>query len=441
MHPITLATLLAGDTPQPVTTTRLVPGTTDLLLVDSNNRQLGQRLASFQRIVTPEQPAHLTLFGIDTGLPSVMPAELENLYVNVVIDGDNVRFNPHELALAYGREIPGIATFDDAPPARIPALIPATPEERRLAHNLRVLGHSDLHIQVALQQLRNSESDGDAFVAALREQGLSRDQIRALLRELRQARRFRPYTPPTSGLLLEVFPDLASARASEIVYPAASALDGTSIALASSETVARATAAMIVTEIRTIDPDYVPTDFSDPTLFPHTVEARIAHIDRLRGERAAILFRIRGEVQSLQIETIRFLQTRAGPAYERALVRLHAGELDIRRGAGDALGKEIDKQLRHELREFYQDLGVSTDGELVRINRRAYVTVGAYRIPDVVVGDMFIDLSLSQKQPSDDQIVDFFNTQSRPRYVVIVRPPQAGQTYVITPPRSRHPRG
>jgi len=440
LSPITLSTLLAGDTPQPVVTTRLVPGTTDLLLVDYNNEPLGQRFADFQRVITPEQTVHLTLLGVDTGIPTVRPAEVEHLYVDVTIEGDQVRFSRHELAIAYGREIPGIASFEDPPDQRPFVIVPITREERRLAFNLRTFGATNTEISIALQQLRTRESDGDPFVAALREAGADRRRIAQILSELEIARRDRPYTPPRSGPLLDVFPGLATAPGKTRVYPREGWVDSIPPAVAADESSARAIAGALENEIRTIDPNYLPPTLGDDVNFPTSGEGRTAYIDTLMLERAATIFKVREELQPLQVETFRFLQQRADIAYDEGARLYEAGELEGR-GRENAIGNYVDRTLDQELRDLYESLGISIEGDLVRVHRGENLTYLRYRIPDARVGDIYFDISLEEKTPGHEQIVDYFNTMSKPRYVVIVRPRQRGRSYIITPPRGRYSRG
>jgi hypothetical protein len=105
-----------------------------------------------------------------------------------------------------------------------------------------------------------------------------------------------------------------------------------------------------------------------------------------------------------------------------------------------AIGNRIDRVLDQELKEFYEGLGISIEGELIRVHRGENITFTTYKIPDARVGDIFFVISVSEGRPSNDQVVGYFDTQARPRYVLIVRPQQRGRSYIITPPRDRYAR-
>jgi hypothetical protein len=434
LSPTTLALGVGGSTPQDQHEIRLVPGTTDLELVIVTNRQLDRRIARFQRTV--REAVHTPLFGIPW-IVTTTPGRSIILDVDVAIDGNQVRFDPRQLARAYGREIPGVTTSGEVPSTPLPQIVPISTEERLLDFNLRRLGATDFQVMVALQQLRNHESDGDAFITTLRASGASRRSIQAILRELREARRRRPYTPPTSGPLLDVFPGLATASGDTIVYPREGWLDAVPREVAADQGAARTVAEAIIGEIRAANPEYVPPGFDDHA----TIEGRMSYFDTLRLERAAALFNAYGEVQPLQIETLRFLQQRVDVAYAEAVRLYEAGQLKGSLGQEQAIGNEVDKALDRELRDLYASLGISVDGELVRVHRGENYSRRGYRIPDNRVADVFFDISLEAKQPGKGQIVDYFRSYARPRYVVIVRPSPVGETYIITPPPSRYARG
>ncbi len=438
LSPLTLAAGLYGDTPHPdiVTTIRSVPGASDLLLVESYNRDTGARHASFQRVLAPRQRTPLIVFGVDTGIARITPDGLEVLPLDVTVDGDTVSFDPHALALAYGQEIPGIATFGSVS-APTPELVPVTPEEQRLVYNLRRLNSRNIDITVALQQFRNQEADTSGFVSRLRTDGLRRWEINHVISELRDARARRPYVRPTEGRLLEIFPGLAAAGADEMVYPAQGALASDSRAIASNITHARDTANSLIREIRTLNPGYQPITFNDPSNFPTTLEGRANYIDRLRLEHAAELFRVNGEAQPLQIEMARYLQRRTDAAYDEARQLLSAGDLDVRLGEEWGVGMYVDNAIRLEFRELMIDLQLARDNDIVRVGRREYVTRRSYKIPDLRVADIYFDASISTKTPGLDQIVGYFDSKARPTYVIIVRPSSLGGLYIITPPSSR----
>jgi hypothetical protein len=239
---------LYGDTPRPRVEARQI--TADLILVLTGTGD--RRGATFHRIVSPERQVPLSVFGVDTNFTTTRPAELEHLFVYATVEGDQVRFSLSNLENAYGREIPGISDSSGTPGRRLPSIVPLTTEERRLDFNLRHFGATDEEVAVALQAFRNLESDGELVISRLRRAGADRRRIQSILRDLRLARRDRPYRPPTSGALLEIFPDLASARGDMMVYPAAGALEIAPLRALRSERAARNRANALVEEIRRI---------------------------------------------------------------------------------------------------------------------------------------------------------------------------------------------
>lgn len=438
LSPLTLAAELYGDTPRPdiVTTIRSVPGASDLLLVESYNRDSRARHATFQRVLASRQRTPLIVFGVDTGLARVTPEELEELPLDVTVDGDTVSFDPHALALAYGQEIPGIATFGPVA-APTPELAPVTPEEQRLVYNLRRLNSRNIDITVALQQFRNQEADTSGFVSRLRADGLTRLEINHVVTELRAARARRPYVRPTEGVVLEVFPGLATAGADEMVYPTPGALTSDSRAVAANVTNARDAADALIREIRTLNPDYQPITFNDPSNFPTTLEGRANYIDMLRLEHAAELFRANGDARPLQIEVGRYLQQRTDAAYVEALDLVRRGKLNIRRGINWGIGRYIDGTIRDESRDLFANLGLGADADLVRVGLAEHITRRSYRIPDARIADIFFEISLTAKTSGTKQIIEFFASQAQPTYVIIFRPSQLGGSYIITPPSRR----
>lgn len=431
---ITFPLSLSGSTPQPRSEARHI--TDDLVLVITESQ--GRRGATFHRVVAPERQMPVTLLGIHTGLTTTQHAELEHLYVYAIVEGDDVVFDRSELELAYGQEIPGISGPQEEP-RTIPLIVPLTEEERRLNFNLRHLGASDEQINHALQALRNNESDGDWLVSELERSGASRRQIENIRRHLRLARRDRPYRPPASGPLLAIFPELASAPGDRMVYPADGWAD-VSPSIRRSERSARASANALVREIRALDPNYVAPNLNDANLFPQTAEGRVAYIQQLQQERAAALFRVRGDLQPLQVETFRFMQRRVDAVYVEGARLYERGEITSHLGREHAIGQYIDRTLDRELRVFYQNLGISVDGELIRVHRGENISSSTWVTPDARVGDIYFDMSVSEKRPTKDQVMAFFVTRPRPRYVIIVRPRQRGRSYIITPPRNRYAR-
>jgi len=93
------------------------------------------------------------------------------------------------------------------------------------------------------------------------------------------------------------------------------------------------------------------------------------------------------------------------------------------------------------MRDLYSRLQLSWQtNPQIRIQGREYDTIGAdatYRVPDVRVGNVAFDASLTRKTPGRGQIRGYFGADFRPEGVVIVRPTELGGSYFITRPARR----
>ncbi len=297
--PLTMPLALYGDTPRPRITTRRVEGTDDLWLVNIHIPQTGAHLTSFQREVRPERRVPLVLFGVDTGVRTIEPATLERLNVDVELRDQEVWFDLAALAAAYGRDVFGA---NDAPHNPPPRVVPASPEERRLDFNLRQLHASPDEIAIAIQQLRNADADGDPFMRALRERGASPRYARRIRDLVRFQRATRPYTPPTNGPLVDMFPGLNTAQGGQSVF--------------------------------------------------------------MRDAR--------------------------------------------------------------EIRAALTALGLPED-DIIAVNRTIQIANGSYRIPDLRIGDVYIDISVDVKDARTPQVISFFEARIPPTYVIIIRPRRLGE--------------
>lgn len=155
LTPLTLLASLSSDTPQPIVTARLVPGTHDLLIIDSDNRQLGVRRISFARIVRPARRATQFFLGIDTGLTTLEPAQIEWPSISVELHGNEIEFDADELARGYGRAIPGITTNTAD---EVGYAVTHTWEEASMVLAMRLQRRSATEIQAALDIVRRNRA-------------------------------------------------------------------------------------------------------------------------------------------------------------------------------------------------------------------------------------------------------------------------------------------
>jgi hypothetical protein len=250
----------------------------------------------------------------------------------------------------------------------------------------------------------------------------------------------RGHNRPPVDSLFEIFPGLPTAPASAILAPIDGLLGITGPGVAANEAATRNLADSLIREIQSLDPSYVPPAFAEPGGFPRTINGRNNYIDALRADRAAAIYRTRGDYRPLQVETLRFIRRRIDSAYANATSLFEAGRLPTHLTREVAIGNQMDWQLRQELRDFYNSLRIPWGpGRQVRVVGREYNRSGTditYRVPDARVGNVAFDWTLFRKTPGNAQIRGFFNSDWRPDVVVIVRPRQirTDTLYAMTRP-------
>jgi len=262
--------------------------------------------------------------------------------------------------------------------------------------------------------------------------------------EEEEPRSFSNRPPGIVDDLREIFPWLPETRADAILAPIDGLLGLSEPGEAANEAATQIMRDYLIAQIKAINPKYVFESF-DPGGMPSTWKGRTNLIDGLLAERAAALYRFRGETGPLQVETLRFVQHQVDEAYAEAVKLLSTGGISGL-SSQQAIGSEIDRTVRERLRRFYNSLNISpeTDAQ-VRVNSREYDTSEGgrtYRLPDSRVGDIAFEVSLTPKAPGIAQVRGFFNADFKPSAVVIIRPSQLGpgSTYLITRPVARSPR-
>jgi len=246
--------------------------------------------------------------------------------------------------------------------------------------------------------------------------------------------------PPEYTMMTEVFPGLRNAPvSSSILAPIDGFLGISEAAEGANYAATQLQVQSLYNEHRALDPNYRYPDSFQP-LEAMSWEGRANYLDQMRQELAVAKFNIQGNIEPLQVETLRFLQKQVDIRYDEAISKYKAGELTTYLGENEAVGNYIDVNVRRDLRILYNQLGVSyAAGQPVRVNSREYDTSGTdrtYKIPDSRVGNIAFDVTLTPKAPGSAQIRGFFSADFAPRAVVIVRPSQLGRnsTYLITRP-------
>jgi hypothetical protein len=237
--------------------------------------------------------------------------------------------------------------------------------------------------------------------------------------------------------LEQVFPAWTGAAAGAIINPADDFFQITGPARELAAELTKNRTNQLINQIMKIDPNYR----FDSLGFPQPPQGMANQLNQLQRVRAATFYRMRGEMRPLQVETFKFLQDSADKAYEDGVRMLREGKLNVRLSPNEALGNYVDGQTRKDFRTLNRWLDIPTGrGQPVQINRRHYDTREndrTYRIPDVRVGNVAFDMTLTRKTLASPQIRGFFNSDARPEMVIIIRPRQLGpnHTYAIKTPR------
>lgn len=245
----------------------------------------------------------------------------------------------------------------------------------------------------------------------------------------------RAFQDPLTGQPL--ITRLADAPPGAILALADNLFDLTGPAREATQALTEATTKRLIAEIQSIDPTYRFESLGTPV----SLAGQNAQLRSLRMDRASALFRVRGETAPLQAETVRFMQHKADQAFEVGQ-RLHSkGKLDQRLSPNEAIGNYVDRIVREQLRSAYRLQKIRTDGtSVVRVNRREYDTSAServYRLPDARVGNIVIDVTLTQKTLQTAQVRGYFASDIKPSAVVIIRPRQIGpdSSYIIARPK------
>jgi hypothetical protein len=192
----------------------------------------------------------------------------------------------------------------------------------------------------------------------------------------------------------------------------------------------------LIGQIQAIDPHYHYESLGAV----QTPQGRINEINKLRSDRAMALYRIRGDAGALQVEVLRFAQSRVDIAYEEAVKLYEARELPRGLSRNNAIGNYIDLKVRRDMQMFFNSYGIDHTTGTVRVIGRQYDTSGmepTYVVPDARVEFGDYDWTMEAKTPGKRQVRGFFNSDLRPAWTIIIRPSQLGpnHTYIITSPR------
>lgn len=188
-------------------------------------------------------------------------------------------------------------------------------------------------------------------------------------------------------------------------------------------------------EILSIDPNHSWPDrlgASGPEA--QSLRWKQADADFYRGELAATKYIVQGDVGALQNETLRVYQGFVDRGFQQALDEATAGVLKQPAGwsRAQALGSRMDGLARTDMRTWYaeQNINPGRDINVTVNNRLATQPEGSYRIPDVRVGGVIFDASISPKQSFTPQVRGFYSSPVV-KSVFIVRPTSMGGSYAL----------
>ncbi len=195
----------------------------------------------------------------------------------------------------------------------------------------------------------------------------------------------------------------------------------------------------LVADIKRVNPSFVDQELLPPGgIAGLSWQGRANVVNSLRMQRAAAYYRVLGDVGSLQVETLRFLQDAVDAAYANAVSAADAGRLQPRLSRQQAIGDSVDREVRQEFKRMFTSYLIPYGpGEDVTINNRDYETSESgqnYRVPDARLEDVAFDWTLSLKTISSAQIRGFFRADSQPRAVIIIRPSEFGGAYLLPRP-------
>ena len=258
---------------------------------------------------------------------------------------------------------------------------------------------------------------------------------------------YRSNGPPEEiATLQEMFPGLKEhPLATAVMAPLDHFIGFSAVAdamnLATTENIYRS----LVSQIKAIDPHFI-----DYELFPAggiaglSWEGRANLVNDLLMKRASALYKIRHDPSQLQVETLKFLRKAVDAAYAEGVEKFRAGRLKVRLSDNEAIGNFVDRDVRTQLRELYNEYSISYEkGQNVIINNRDPNTLSdpsSYRIPDARIGNVSFDRTIGVKTEKTPQVRDFFDADSKPIGVVIVMPTQVnkdGAFYIPRPSTAR----
>ena len=192
----------------------------------------------------------------------------------------------------------------------------------------------------------------------------------------------------------------------------------------------------LLDQIHNIDPNFRHDELQ--SLASMSWEGRANAINTLLFERAVVLYRVRGEIGPLQVETLRFLRAEVDRAYAQAVQEYDNGKLEAPATRQLAIGNRVDVLVRRELQDIFNVYGIRYGpGQNIIVNNRDVSSEDqSYRRPDARLGNVSFDWSLVFKTLSDAQLRGFLRADSQPDTIVILRPSRLPglTTYAIARP-------
>lgn len=248
------------------------------------------------------------------------------------------------------------------------------------------------------------------------------------------ARRVPGHNNPPRESALEAFSVPANSPGGAILAPVDGFLGLSSAADAAHLAVAEMQFAGLWNQIQQLEPDH-PGVPSFQNLEQMSQEGRIGFLRQVRFEKALVLYRVRGDYSELQTEIVPYVQSQVDLQYREAVKLYDSGQLNTRLNRNEAIGNYIDVAVRDTLRNKFRQADIKYgSGRNISINNRFYENGDAsYTVPDLGIGRVMYDWTMTAKNARTPQVQGFFRSQNQPNAVVIIRPTEVGSvhTYLI----------
>lgn len=190
-----------------------------------------------------------------------------------------------------------------------------------------------------------------------------------------------------------------------------------------------------IADILAIDPGHrFPDRLSAGGSEGDSLRWKIADYNFYESELAATKYIFEGDIGALQNETLRVYQGFVDRGFAQALGEAKEGTLFQPEGwsRAQALGTRMDKLARDNMDGWFREHRINPGRDInVAVNSRLSAKPeGSYTVPDIRVGGVVFDASISPKNVNTFQVQQFY-TSPKVQSVFIVRPTSMGGSYFL----------